>query len=207
MSWPRARGERTRHASCLGRGRTRPQPFDREWRALPITGGGQDNMRRYCRYVIMLATCAASASCTGASASDGTSPGGAVTVAAATSARARSSTPVLLSRPAAGTPVPSASAIPTVYPSQTPAFTRVVTVDPATPPDGPKLPLGPGVQAPPAAVGPVTCTAAPSLALNCPPEAPTASTCTSRDNLPRGCQSVTVPGALSPPQASPACCP
>jgi hypothetical protein len=68
----------------------------------------------------------------------------------------------------------------------------------------PALPLGgqPNVTGAVAAV----CKPALALKLNCPPDAPIPSTCTSADNLPVGCHAITVPGATPPANAIPACC-
>ena len=82
----------------------------------------------------------------------------------------------------------------------TPAVASPGTVSPA-------LPLGSGAQLPASSVGvAVTCTPAPALKLACTPDAPTASTCTSADNLPAGCHVIAVPGAVYPDHAIPACC-
>lgn len=168
-------------------------------------------MRRYCRYLGMVTLGIAHLSCADANDSEGA--GSRQVAAAVASAGAplsartnvHSPAPVLMSRPP-GTPTSTVAApIPTVFPSQVPPFIPVVTVAATTPPNGPNLPLGPGIQLPQTAAT-VTCKAAPNLALNCPPEAPTASTCTSRENLPSGCQSKNIPGVLNPPRAYPACC-
>ncbi len=71
----------------------------------------------------------------------------------------------------------------------------------------PALPVGSGAQRPASnATVRVTCAPAPALTLACPPDAPTASICTSADNLPAGCHDMRVPGALYPDNAIPACC-
>lgn len=71
----------------------------------------------------------------------------------------------------------------------------------------PLLPLGTGPQRPASRIAaPVACAPAPALNLACPSDAPRPSTCTSSDNLPAGCHTMTAPGALYPDNAIPACC-
>jgi len=78
----------------------------------------------------------------------------------------------------------------------------IVAVGPATAgPDAPQMP--PWVVS--AAV--TTCTSATSNTLNCPSSAPNPSLCTSRVNLPAGCQVKIPPGSSIAAGSVPACCP
>jgi len=157
------------------------------------------------RYLIVTTICTA-VGCM--SVSDAPGPDEEVGVSRLTvSKQANPATPTLMPNAAAARPNVDSS-IPFTRPTQQVTYTPVVSVDLTRGPvEGPMLPLGPDIQARSAAVAVVTCKAAPSLALDCPPEAPVPSTCTARENLPPGCQSKLVPGGSYPDRAFPACCP
>ena len=164
------------------------------------------------RDVILITLCTALPGCMSGNAAD--TPGSFEEVQGQSAAltlgsRARSSMPTLRPKPAPEKPNID-SPIPFDRPGGNPQKAALPIVSVGTsdsPADGPRLPLGPGIRLPSSADGEVTCKAAPALKLDCPPAAPTASTCTFRDNLPAGCQIQLVPGAMYPHHAYPACCP
>ena len=163
-------------------------------------------MAKQQRCLILAAICTAGLGCADGNVPDSTGPQEALTGATAPALRPA---PVLMSRPAPTFNV--TSPLPVEFPTadEIPPFTKFVTIGPEKPANAAKLPLGPGIQPSPEAIAADaagTCKAAPSLSLNCPAGAPTASTCTSREKFPAGCRSMVVPGANYPVGAFPACC-
>ena len=183
--------------------------------AVTANRSGRSQMKSFTPFAVLLALSPTMVGCTegGASEPEVTQ---AVAVAASTgataSARPRRSTSRSLDptqtniHPRATTANPNVDVpIPFDGPANPVLATGLVNVPvPAPGTVNPALPLGAGPQRP--ASNAASCTSAPALKLACSPDAPTPSTCTAGDNLPARCHAMTVPGALYPDNAIPACC-